>query len=127
MPRRPDNWVRQRAERIDVGRARHALDAVTPVKAKLGEWQIQAARLRVLAERRRAAGEPTEEIIRAAAAMLCEIEADRLALEAESSRLPPEVAMHSRFQDVVRALGTAAAAMHSVLLAGQSEAAARGT
>lgn len=115
MPRRPENWVRQRAERVDVGRARQALSVVTPVRVKVGEWQVKAARLRVLAERRRAAGEPIDEITRAAAAMLADIEADRSMLELQSSRLPPEVARHSRFQDVVRALATASMAMSSVL------------
>ena len=118
MPRRPENWVRQRAERVDVGRARQALAVVTPVRVKVGEWQVKAARLRVLAERRRAAGEPLEEINRAAAAMLADIEANRSLLEQQSFSLPPEVARHSRFQDVVRALATASRAMHSVLKAG---------
>lgn len=117
MPRRSDNWVRQRAERLDVGRARRALDAVVPVLAKVGTWQIQAARLRALMERRRATGEPVDEIARAAQELLAEIEVDRQYLERQSSRLPPEVARHSRFQDVVRAVGTASAAMTLVLKA----------
>jgi predicted secreted hydrolase len=117
MPRRQDNWIRQRAERLDVGRARQALSVVTPYKARLGDWQVQAARLRVLAERRRAAGENTEEITRAAAMIFEQIENDRRELEHQSAELPPEVAQHSRFQDVVRALATASAAISSVFVA----------
>jgi len=121
MPRRPENWVRQRAERADVGRARQALSVVTPLKAKVGEWQVQAARLRALAQRRQATGQPLDEITKAAAIMLAEIEDDRRALEEQSSSLPPEVARHSRFQDVVRALATASTAMNAVLLAGRND------
>ena len=121
MPRRPETWVRQRAERVDVGRARQALMAVTPVRGKVAAWQVQAARLRVLAQRRRAAGEPVDEITRAAAAMLAEIEDGQRLLEEQSTSLPPEVARHSRFQDVVRALATASAAMASVLHEGTGE------
>ncbi len=115
MPRRSVTWVRQRAERVDVGRARQAMLAVTPVRGKVGPWQVEAARLRVLVERRRAAGEPVDEITRAAAQLLAEIEDDRRLLEEQSSSLPPEIARHSRFQDVVRALATASSAVASVL------------
>ena len=118
MPRQIENWVRQRAERVDVGRARMALSIVTPVRAKVGQWQVQAARLKVLAQRRRRAGEPVEEITRAAATMLAEIEFNQRLLAEHSATLPPEVAGHSRYQDVIRALGTASAAMQSVLHAG---------
>jgi hypothetical protein len=86
-----------------------------PVLAKVGTWQIQAARLRALMERRRATGEPVDEIAKAAQELLAEIEVDRQYLERQSSKLPPEVARHSRFQDVVRAVATASAAMTSVL------------
>ena len=118
MSRRTENWVRQRAERVDVGRARQAMSIVNPVRAKVGDWQVKAALLRVLADRRRAAGEPTDEITRSATAMLAEIESDRRLLEQQSANLPPAVAGHSRFQDVVLALASAASAMQSVLGAG---------
>jgi hypothetical protein len=120
MPRRQEDWVRQRAERIDIGRARKALSVVTPVQAKLGGWQIQVARLRALAERGRANGEPVEAIAEEARQLLDEIEAHRRLLFEQSESLPPEVARHSRFQDVVRALATASAATHSVLRAGRA-------
>lgn len=121
MPRRQDNWVRQRAERIDIARARKALSIVTPVQAKIGGWQTQAARLRALAERGHAAGQPTEEITQEALLLLEEIECDRRLLDEQSSILPTEVARHSRFQDVARALTSAAAAMQSVLEAGKQQ------
>lgn len=126
MPTRPETWVRQRAERLDVGRARRALHVVTPVKAKLGQWQIQAARLRALAERRRAAGEPVDEITGAAAELFAQIEDERRALEAQSFTLPQEIATHSRFQDVLRALATASKAASSVLHAGRADRPAAG-
>jgi len=122
MPRQPENWVRQRAERLDVNRARRAMSVVTPVKAKVGAWQVQAVRLRALADRRRATGQPVDEITEAAATMLAEIESDRRFLDEQFSILPPEVAKHSRFQDVVRALASASAAVNSLL---QPESAAR--
>ena len=53
------------------------------------------------------------------AAMLAELEDDRRTLAEQSSCLPPEVATHSRFQDVVRALDTASVALNSVLQAGR--------
>lgn len=115
MPRQPENWVRQRTERLDVKRARQAMNVVTPVRAKVGSWQVQAVRLRALLERRRATGEPIDEITDAAAEMLAEIELSRRYLDEQFSSLPPEVAKHSRFQDVVRALATASAAVNSVL------------
>lgn len=115
MPKRNENWVRQRAERVDVGRARLAATAVTPVRAKLGQWQVQAARLRVLAKRRVDAGEPIDEINSAVEQMLAEIERDRQLLAAKSAELPPEVVMHSRFQDILRALATASDAMNAIL------------
>lgn len=118
MPRRQDNWVRQRAERIDIGRARKALSIVTPIQAKVGGWQTRAARLRALAARRHATGEPFEEITHEARVLLAEIESQQRLLGEHSSALPPEVAMHSRFQDVVRALESASAAMQAVLRAG---------
>jgi len=92
MPRRQEDWVRQRAERIDIGRARKALSVVTPVQAKLGGWQIQVARLRALAERGRANGEPVEAIAEEARQLLDEIEAHRRLLFEQSESLPPEVA-----------------------------------
>lgn len=118
MPRRQDNWVRQRAERIDIGRARKALSIVTPIQAKVGGWQTRAARLRALAARRHATGEPFEEITQEARVLLAEIESQQRLLGEHSSTLPPEVAKHSRFQDVVRALESASAAMQAVLRAG---------
>ena len=115
MPKRTDDWVRQRAEQVEVGLARQALDAVVPARSKVGHWQAQAVRLRAIAARRQAAGQPFSEIAEAASSMLADIEEERRALEQKVSELPPEVASHSRFQDVVRALASASDAMRSVL------------
>jgi hypothetical protein len=115
MPRRTEAWVRQRAEQVEVGLARQALDAVVPARSKVGHWQAQAVRLRAIAARRRADGQPCTEIAEAASSMLADIEQERRALELKVSELPPEVAGHSRFQDVVKALASASEAMRSVL------------
>lgn len=118
MPRRQDNWVRQRAERVEIGRARMAISVVRPVQAQVSGWQLRAARLRALAARRRAAGEPTDELTREAQELLAEIKRNQRMLEERSSTLPPEVASHSRFQDVMRALSSASGAMQAVLRTG---------
>lgn len=115
MPRRTEEWVRQRAEQVEVGLARQAVDAVVPARSKVGHWQVEAVRLRAIAARRRADGQPFSEIAEAASTMLADIEEERRALEQKVSELPPEVASHSRFQDVVRALASASDAMRSVL------------
>jgi len=85
------------------------------VRKKVGDWQAKAVRLKALVDRRRAAGQPVGEITGAAASMLEEIESDRRFLEEQSAILPVEVARHSRFQDVVRALASASAAISAVL------------
>ena len=115
MPRRTEDWVRQRAEQVEVGLARQALDAVVPVRGKVGHWQAQAVRLRAIAARRRAEGQSVSEITAAASTMLADIEQERRALEQKVGELPPEVASHSRFQDVVKALASASDAMRSIL------------
>jgi hypothetical protein len=46
---------------------------------------------------------------------VAEIDAQLRSLEQRGAELPPEIVQHSRFQDVVRAMDTASAAMRSVL------------
>lgn len=118
MPRRDGNWVRQRAEQFDVRLSHEAIAAVIPIRSKVGDWHSRGVRLRALMARRRAAGQSLDEIAEAAKSVLEEIEQGRLVLEQKSKALPPEVARHSRFQDVVRALDSASAVVRSVLHGG---------
>jgi hypothetical protein len=112
-----DTQHRRRAERVDVRLARQATRAVKPIRSRLQALQVRAAYLKALAQHRRSENQPVDAIIAEADGIGREIAAHQAALELCGAGLPEPVRRHSRFQDVVRALGTAAEAVRAVSVA----------
>ncbi len=105
-----DDNSRKRAERVDLQLARRAIDAVLPVRSKIGDWQMLAARLRAEHQHARDDAQRNKAAV-AARGLLEEMAAERDMLRQRTAELPANVTDNGHFVDVMRAIDTVAIAI----------------